>query len=395
MPAPGLLRGVDRAAFAVAFAARLRAAGRAGRADRGRGVHPRRWARRRSAPGASCTGWRARRWCAGTPSWRSSTPSSPRCSTTRPSSSTRTAPHAPPARARRSGRRVGAQRRRPTAGTRPAAGCPGSRCRPWSTPPTSPATGQPIPHRAAQRAGGAGRRAVRRARRAGSWPRSAAGSRPRCRTGRRAAAGAAGCTRPGTGRAARHAGPGPAHRLGAGRAGAHPARRPGTARVVMLCDVSRSMQPTTTAVPAPDAGRRGAHADRGVRVRHPADPADPGARAPLGPSAPCELATDRVTDRFGGTRIASSIDALLRSRHGHRGARRPPWSSPPTAGTPTRPADLDRAMARLRRRAHAVHLGQPAGWPRPATRRWSAGWPRRCRTATGCCPGTACARCSR
>jgi uncharacterized protein with von Willebrand factor type A (vWA) domain len=66
-----------------------------------------------------------------------------------------------------------------------------------------------------------------------------------------------------------------------------------------------------------------------------------------------ELASARVTDRFGGTRIAGNITALLRSRHGSllRGATvviaSDGWDTDP-------PAELDRAMARLRRRAHAV-----------------------------------------
>ncbi len=60
-----------------------------------------------------------------------------------------------------------------------------------------------------------------------------------------------------------------------------------------------------------------------------------------------------MDDRFGGTRIATTVDALLRSRHGAalRGATvviaSDGWDTDP-------PEAMDRAMQRLRRRAHAV-----------------------------------------
>jgi hypothetical protein len=65
------------------------------------------------------------------------------------------------------------------------------------------------------------------------------------------------------------------------------------------------------------------------------------------------LATERVTDRFGGTRIAASLTELLASHHGSavRGGivviGSDGWDSEP-------PEELARAMARLRRRAHRV-----------------------------------------
>ena len=65
------------------------------------------------------------------------------------------------------------------------------------------------------------------------------------------------------------------------------------------------------------------------------------------------LATERVTDRFGGTRIAASVTELLGSHHGCavRGGivviGSDGWDSEP-------PEELARAMARLRRRAHRV-----------------------------------------
>jgi uncharacterized protein with von Willebrand factor type A (vWA) domain len=72
-------------------------------------------------------------------------------------------------------------------------------------------------------------------------------------------------------------------------------------------------------------------------------------------SAPAALdrATDVVIDRFGGTRIASNVRALLTSRHGNatRGAivliASDGWDADD-------PAELAAAMARLRRRAHRV-----------------------------------------
>jgi uncharacterized protein with von Willebrand factor type A (vWA) domain len=66
-----------------------------------------------------------------------------------------------------------------------------------------------------------------------------------------------------------------------------------------------------------------------------------------------DQATDKVTDRFGGTRIAASVNALLSSHHGNavRGGivlvGSDGWDSEP-------PAQMAVAMARLRRRAHRV-----------------------------------------
>jgi uncharacterized protein with von Willebrand factor type A (vWA) domain len=66
-----------------------------------------------------------------------------------------------------------------------------------------------------------------------------------------------------------------------------------------------------------------------------------------------EQASRAVTDRFGGTRIASNVRALLRSRHGGviRGAiviiASDGWDG-------DEPAELAAGMARLRRRAHRV-----------------------------------------
>jgi uncharacterized protein with von Willebrand factor type A (vWA) domain len=76
-----------------------------------------------------------------------------------------------------------------------------------------------------------------------------------------------------------------------------------------------------------------------------------------------EQATAAVTDRFGGTRIATNLTALLDSHHGNtlRGAvvivASDGWDSDP-------PGRLAAAMARLRRRAHTVvWLNPRAGVP--------------------------------
>ncbi len=70
-------------------------------------------------------------------------------------------------------------------------------------------------------------------------------------------------------------------------------------------------------------------------------------------SVAVDQATHLVADRFGGTRIATNLSALLRSRYGSivRGAvviiASDGWDSDD-------PAQLSRAMARLARRAHRV-----------------------------------------
>jgi uncharacterized protein with von Willebrand factor type A (vWA) domain len=89
-------------------------------------------------------------------------------------------------------------------------------------------------------------------------------------------------------------------------------------------------------------------------------------------SAPAAVATAnaKVDDRFGGTRIATNVEALLRSRHGQRvrGAvvviASDGWDADP-------PERLAAAMARLRRRAFRVvwinpRAGNPGYAPRVA-----------------------------
>jgi uncharacterized protein len=123
-------------------------------------------------------------------------------------------------------------------------------------------------------------------------------------------------------------------------------------RVVMVCDVSQSMQAYATtylhlmraAVLSADA-EVFAFATTLTRLTS--------ALTHRSVDVAIEQASATVVDRFGGTRIASNLDALLRSRHGGvlRGAvvviASDGWDSDP-------PLALAASMARLRRRAHRV-----------------------------------------
>jgi uncharacterized protein len=123
-------------------------------------------------------------------------------------------------------------------------------------------------------------------------------------------------------------------------------------RVVMLCDVSQSMQAHATtylhlmraAVLSADA-EVFAFATRLTRLTS--------VLTHRSVDVAIEQASATVVDRFGGTRIASNVDALLRSRHGGvvRGAvvviASDGWDSDP-------PLALAASMARLHRRAHRV-----------------------------------------
>jgi uncharacterized protein len=123
-------------------------------------------------------------------------------------------------------------------------------------------------------------------------------------------------------------------------------------RVVMLCDVSQSMQPYAAAYfhlmrAAAVATRAEVFAFATVLTRLTPVLAHGSADAAV------QQATAKVLDRFGGTRIATNVRALLASRHGDacRGAivliASDGWDSDP-------PEALAAAMARLRRRAHRV-----------------------------------------
>ena len=260
-PAPALLRGVDRAAFAVAFAERLRAAGvpvgltAVEDFTRALGVAPagtRSRALLDRPQHAACAGtrsWRVRRGLRRGVRRRDVRARPARCAA---------APRPPPRRTPR--RRVPAQ---PSRADQAGAGCPGPRCRRRWTPPRSRRTARRLPAAAAQRPGGAGRRCRSSeldARQLAAAGRVAGGGA--ARGGRRAASPAAPAIRPG-GHGSRC---GDARRGPGGPAGSRsswsasgPVDRP--RRVVMLCDVSRSMQAHGHGVPAPDARGRGAHAD--------------------------------------------------------------------------------------------------------------------------------------
>ena len=139
-------------------------------------------------------------------------------------------------------------------------------------------------------------------------------------------------------------------------------RRP--RRLVLVADVSRSMQPyvlahlhllraASTAVDAEVFAVATSWRRLTAVLRH------------RSPETAVALASERVTDRFGGTRLAGTLRELLRSRHGDlvRGAvvvvLSDGWDSDP-------PEALAASMARLRRRAHAVVWVNPRaavpGW---------------------------------
>lgn len=131
---------------------------------------------------------------------------------------------------------------------------------------------------------------------------------------------------------------------------AGPRRRP--RRVVVLCDVSRSMQAHAVAylhlmraLARTTDAEVFAFATSLTRLT--------AVLAHRSAEAAVDLATERVTDRFGGTRIAHCLGTLLASHHGGtlRGAVvlicSDGWDGDP-------PQQLAAAMARVRRRAHRV-----------------------------------------
>lgn len=131
---------------------------------------------------------------------------------------------------------------------------------------------------------------------------------------------------------------------------AEPVVRP--RRVVMLCDVSQSMQAQAAAY---------LHLMRALAVGADAEVFAfatsltrlTGVLTHRSPEVAIEQASAKVVDRFGGTRIATNVQALLTSHHGGavRGAvvivGSDGWDSDP-------PEKLAAAMARLNRRAYRV-----------------------------------------
>ncbi|MDB1086435.1 VWA domain-containing protein [Streptomyces sp. ACA25] len=123
-------------------------------------------------------------------------------------------------------------------------------------------------------------------------------------------------------------------------------------RVVMLCDVSQSMQPQAVAY---------LHLMRALALTADAEVfafATSLTRLTTvlthrSADVAVAEASERVVDRFGGTRIATSLQTLLTSHHGSvlRGAvviiGSDGWDGDP-------PEQLTAAMTRLRRRAHRV-----------------------------------------
>lgn len=123
-------------------------------------------------------------------------------------------------------------------------------------------------------------------------------------------------------------------------------------RVVLLCDVSQSMQAQAVAY---------LHLMRALALTADAEVFAfatsltrlTSVLAHRSPDAAIEVANTKVVDRFGGTRIATNLRSLLASHHSGalRGAiviiGSDGWDSDP-------PEQLAAAMARLRRRAHRV-----------------------------------------
>ncbi|QYG94691.1 VWA domain-containing protein [Iamia sp. SCSIO 61187] len=123
-------------------------------------------------------------------------------------------------------------------------------------------------------------------------------------------------------------------------------------RIVVLCDVSRSMQPHAAALfHLMRVMATGAHAE--VFAFSTTLTRLTPVLAHRSPERAVDLASSLVDDRFGGTRIATNVHALLRGRHGDatRGAIVVVASDGWDADAPEA---LAAEMARLRRRAHRV-----------------------------------------
>ncbi|HEU4362314.1 MAG TPA: VWA domain-containing protein, partial [Mycobacterium sp.] len=127
-------------------------------------------------------------------------------------------------------------------------------------------------------------------------------------------------------------------------------RRP--RRVVLICDVSRSMQPYVTIYL--HLMRAAALRQAGIRPEvfafSTALTRLTAVLAHRSPEVALQRANAKVADRYGGTRLGRSLETLLSAPHGNalRGAvvmiASDGWDSEP-------PEVLDRALARLRRRA--------------------------------------------
>ena len=100
-----------------------------------------------------------------------------------------------------------------------------------------------------------------------------------------------------------------------------------------------------------------------------------------------EQATAKVTDRFGGTRIATSVPGPLSSRRGNacRGAivliASDGWDSDP-------PRPLGRRHGQVETEGAQDYLDESRGWQPPVLSPWSLPWQRHCPFATNCSPPT-------
>ena len=136
---------------------------------------------------------------------------------------------------------------------------------------------------------------------------------------------------------------------------AHTRRRSHVRRVVLICDVSRSMQPYVAVY---------LHLMRALLLRRDGIRAEAFAFSTsltrLTPAlthrsadVALQRANAKVVDRYGGTQLAGCLTELLSEPHGNalRGAvvivASDGWDSTP-------PEDLERALARVRRRAHLL-----------------------------------------
>ena len=225
-------------------------------------------------------------------------------------------------------RRTGRARARAPGRRRPSATAPVRCCATRTSPPTrTPSSPRP----------------------AGSWPTCASPARSggHAGTGRRAAPPAGPtCVAPCVTRSAHGGEP-------VRRAFLEPAARP--RRVVLLCDVSGSMEPYTRAlVRFLHAAVVGRAPGRGLRPRHPAHPPDPAALV----ARPRRRAGRRPPTRWPTGRGArASATACARSTTpGVCGAWPAARSSSccPTAGTAATPTALAEQMARLRRVAYRI-----------------------------------------
>ena len=216
----------------------------------------------------------------------------------------------------------------------------------------------------------------RRARRGAPAARAARAGAPRCAA--RAGAGRPGAARSTRARTVRR--DAAARRRadrGCGAAGRRhrPRRLVAAARRVRLDDAVRRRAAAVRA----RRGAPAADADRGVHDRHPADPGHPGAAPPRpGRGAGAPPATrSRTGPAAPGwpTRCGPSCD-----RWGQRGTARGAVVVVCSDGWERGdPALLAEQLARLARLAHRWSGSTRTG-ARPATRRWPAGWRRRCRT---------------